>query len=200
METRTRIVLLMHPKEWRREKCATGRLTCLNLANSEIIPGLAFDENPRFRDIVGDEGLYPVLLYPGPLSFNLSKGGFPASGLGGRRLVVFLIDATWACSRSVLRQSPGLAGLPRVMFVPREKSRFVIKRQPRDSCLSTIEAVHELLLSLETAGLDSYQDKKRLLAAFDAMQRVQIEKAANEGNVRYLRKKTEMDEENRRRD
>jgi len=199
METRTRIVLLMHPKEWRREKCATGRLTCLNRANSEIIPGIAFDAESRFRALVDDRENYPVLLYPGAGAFNLSEGGFPASELGGRRLVVFLIDSTWACSKSVLRESPALARLPRVMFVPREKSRFIIKRQPRDYCLSTIEAVHELLLSLETAGLDSYPDKERLLAAFDAMQRVQIEKAASEGNLRYLHKKADMDEGGRQR-
>jgi DTW domain-containing protein YfiP len=200
METRTRIVLLMHPMEWRREKCATGRLACLNLAGSEIIPGLAFDENPRFREIITDAKLYPVLLYPGSDAINLTEGGFPASELDGRRLVVFLIDATWACAKSVLRSSPGLLELPRVMFVPREKSRFVIKRQPRDYCLSTIEAIHELLLSLESAGLDSYPDKTRLLAAFDAMQRIQIQKAASEGNPRHLQGKAPSETEEGLRD
>jgi DTW domain-containing protein YfiP len=175
--------------EWRREKCTTGRLACLNLANSEIVQGLHFDENERVRELIGDERNYSVLLYPGEGAMNISEGGFPAAELGDRRLVVFLIDATWACSRSVLRASPGLLRLPRIMFVPREKSRFVIKRQPRDYCLSTIEATHELLLALEAAGLDVYPDKGRLLEVFDAMQRVQIEKAANVGNLRYLHKK-----------
>lgn len=186
METRTRIVLLMHPMEWRREKCATGRLTCLNLANSEIIPGLAFDENPRFRELVDDPANYPVLLYPGPRAFNLSEGGFPASELGDRRLVVFLIDSTWACSKSVLRESPGLLRLPQVKFVPSQPSRFVIKRQPAEYCLSTIEATHEILLALEGAGLDRYPDKTRLLEVFDRMQRVQIDKATNAPNPRRL--------------
>ena len=178
----------MHPKEWRRTKCATGRLACLNLANSEIMPGINFDEDRRFRELVDDPGNYPVLLYPGSSAMNLSEGGFPASELGARRLVVFLIDATWACSRSVLRESPGLLKLPRVMFVPKERSRFVIKRQPRDYCLSTIEAIHELLLSLEEAGLDAYPDRGRLLGVFDAMQRVQIDAAAKMGNLRYIHK------------
>ncbi|HRY55447.1 MAG TPA: tRNA-uridine aminocarboxypropyltransferase [Spirochaetia bacterium] len=186
METRTRIVLLMHPMEWKREKCATGRLTCLNLANSEIIPGLAFGEIPRYRELVEDPANYPVLLYPGPRALNLSEGGFPSGSLGGRRLVVFLIDSTWACARSVLRASPCLLELPQVKFLPREPSRFVIKRQPREYCLSTLEAAHELLLALEAAGLDSYPDKARLLAAFDAMQRLQIEKARVSGRPRYL--------------
>jgi len=181
MPTRTRIVLLMHLKEWRREKCATGRLTCLNLENSEIIPGIRFDEEPRFVSLVEDPGNFPVLLYPGPGSFDLSAGGFPAEELGSRRLVVFLVDATWSCSRSVLRESRRLGALPRLMFTPAEPSRFVIKRQPAPGCLSTIEAVHELLLALEGAGLDAYPDKGRLLAAFDAMQRTQIERARTAG-------------------
>ena len=46
METRTRIVLLMHPKEFRHQKCTTGRLTALNLARCEIIPGVRFQDNP----------------------------------------------------------------------------------------------------------------------------------------------------------
>ncbi len=186
METRTRIVLLMHPMEWRREKCATGRLTTLNLANSEIIPGLAFGESPRYRELVEDPANYPVLLYPGAGAFNLTEGGFPAAELGDRRLVVFLIDSTWACSRAVLRESPCLLELPRVMFVPRERSRFVIKRQPKDYCLSTLEATHELLLALDEAGLDDYPDKTRLLSVFAEMQRVQIEKAAGQRRPRYL--------------
>lgn len=186
METKTRIVLLMHPKEWRRQKCATGRLATLHLADSEIIPGLAFDSIPRFRRLIDDDRNYPVLLYPGQNAYNLTEGSFPREELGEKRLVVFLIDATWACSKSVLRESPGLQRLPRIMFVPRQRSRFIIKRQPREYCLSTIEAIHELLLSLESAGLDSYPDKERLLRTFDAMQSLQIEKAASEGDLRYL--------------
>ena len=54
MQTRTRIVLLMHPKEFRHQKCTTGRLTCLNLANSEIIQGINFDDDARFRSLIDD--------------------------------------------------------------------------------------------------------------------------------------------------
>jgi DTW domain-containing protein YfiP len=75
--------------------------------------------------------------------------------------------------------------LPRLAFKPRERSRWVIKRQPRDYCLSTIEAIHELLSALEAAGLDSYPDKRRLLAAFAAMQDYQVERAREAGRPRY---------------
>ncbi len=61
----------------------------------------------------------------------------------------------------------------------------MIKRQPRPECLSTLEAVHELLLSLEAAGLDSYPDKERLLAAFDSMQQVQVRSREERWNPRH---------------
>jgi len=188
MPTRTRIVLLMHPMEWKHEKCTTGRLTCLNLANSEIIPGLAFDDNPRYRALVDDPANYPVLLYPGKTAFDLYTGGFPAAELGSRQLVVFLVDSTWACAKAILRESPGLLELPCVKFTPTEPSRYIIKRQPAPHCVSTIEATHELLLALERSGLDEYPDKGRLLAAFFAMRDYQLERIQTDYHPR--RKKT----------
>jgi DTW domain-containing protein len=181
METRTRIVLLMHPKEFRYQKCTTGRLTCLNLSNSEIIPGIGFDDNSRVRELIADPGNYPALLYPGEGAISIHDGGFRASVLDGRRLVVFLVDATWHCSRKIVRESPSLQRLPRLLIRPGRPSRFTIKRQPAPWCLSTLEATHELLLALEAGGLEAYPDKCRLLNVFNAMQDFQvrqIEKAA----------------------
>lgn len=185
METRTRIVLLTHPKEWKRQKTGTGRLTRAHLRNCEILPGLRFDDHPRVREILEDPETFPVLLYPGPGAWNLSERKFPADLLAGRRMTVFLVDATWSCSRTVLRESPGLGRLPRVMFTPREPSRWIIKRQPRPECLSTLEAVHELLSALDTAGLDEYPDPDRLLTAFRRMQELQVECARTRGQARF---------------
>ena len=188
MPTRTRVVLLMHPMEWKHEKCTTGRLTCLNLRNSEIIPGLRFGDDPRYRALVDDPANFPVLLYPGKDAFDLSSGGFPAAELGDRRLVVFLIDSTWACAKAILRESPCLRALPCVKFTPTVPSRYVIKRQPDPLCLSTIEATHELLLALENAGLDAYPDKERLLRSFFAMRDYQLKRIADDRNPRRKKK------------
>jgi DTW domain-containing protein YfiP len=189
MQTRTRIVLLMHTKEFRYQKCATGRLTCLNLANSEIIPGVFFEDNARVRTFTEDPGNFPVLLYPGNGAMDIRSGGLAAALPHDRRLIVFMVDATWRCSKKILRLSPSLQRLPRLSIRPLSPSRFTIKRQPAAWCLSTIEAAHELFLALESSGLDAYPDKNRLLAAFHEMQDFQIRQISRAGHpVRGIRK------------
>lgn len=187
MPTKTRIVLLMHPKENRRQKCNTGRLMSLNLENSEILPGVCFEDDARFRELMGDPLNFPVLLYPGRDALDVAGGGLKAALPAGRRLVVFIVDATWHCSKTIVRMTPALRRLPRLSIRPLSPSRFTIKRQPAPWCLSTIEAAHELLLALEAAGLDEYPDKRRLLAVFQAMQDFQIAQmkkaAAGPGHV-----------------
>lgn len=188
MQTRTRFVLLMHPKEFKQEKAGTGRLTHLCLTNSEIQVGTDFDEHEGVQEILRNPENYPVLLYPGPTARNLTRGELRATELGGRRLVVLALDATWACARKMLRLSPTLQALPRIMFTPTAPSRFVIKQQPQAGCLSTLEATHETLLALEQSGLDTYPDPAQLLGLFDRMQRYQIECALDPDRGGYRRK------------
>ncbi|MCX6945278.1 MAG: DTW domain-containing protein, partial [Opitutales bacterium] len=82
MPTRTRFVFLMHPKEFKREKAATGRLTHLCLPNSVLHMGLGFDADEAVQALIRDPRHYPVLLYPGADARNLSTGGLTAADLG----------------------------------------------------------------------------------------------------------------------
>jgi len=190
MATRTRFVFLMHPKEFKEEKAGTGRLTHLCLPNSEIHMGKGFDADEAVQALINDPQNHPVLLYPGREAVNLSA---PAQGpafgtrLGARRLVVFLLDATWSGARKMLRLSPSLQRLPRIMFTPSAPSRYIIKQQPVEGCLSTLEAVHELLIALERAGLDHYPDPAQLLGVFQRMQDFQISCAADPNRGGYRR-------------
>ena len=179
MRSATKLVFLMHPHEVRKVKCGTGRLAALSFEDAEIIVGVGFDEDPRVAALLADPSYAPMLLYPGPSSRDLSRGGLARDDLGGRRLLVFLIDATWPLAKKMLRESPVLQSLPRLMFTPVAKSRWLIKRQPDELCLSTIEAVHELMSALERAGLDRYERPDQLIAAFMAMQEYQLACAAD---------------------
>lgn len=189
MPTRTKFVFLMHPYEFKRVKAATGRLTHLCLAESEIHMGIAFDEHEAVQALIHDPGNYPVLLYPKEGARDLSKGELHAADFEGRRLVVFLLDATWRLVRHLWRASPSLQRLPRIMFSNAAPSRYVIKQQPEVGCLSTLEATHELLIALERSGLDRYALPDQLLSLFQRMQNVQIryrDEAARTGTRRHV--------------
>lgn len=105
-----------------------------------------------------------------------------------KTLLVVLLDATWSGARKMLRLSKSLQRLPRIMFTPRSGSRYVIKQQPQEGCLSTLEATHELLTVLETSGLDRYPHPTQLLEVFARMQDFQIACAANPAKAGYRRK------------
>jgi DTW domain-containing protein YfiP len=183
MATLTKFVFLMHPQEYKRTKANTGRLTHLCLADSAIFIGTAFDEHEEVQRLIADPANFPVLLYPARGSRDLSRGELSAQDIGGRRLVVFLLDATWRLARHLWRDSLSLQRLPRVMFSNAPPSRYVIKRQPEPECLSTLEATHELLLALERSGLDHYPDRTQLHALFQRMQDVQIGFAAESARL-----------------
>jgi DTW domain-containing protein YfiP len=178
MPTRTKFVILMHPYEHKRVKANTGRLTHLCLADSELHLGIGFDEHEAVQALINDPRNFPVLLYPGRDSRDLSKGELPVADLAGRRLVVFLLDATWRLVRPMFRTSLSLQRLPRIMFTNAAPSRYIIKRQPEPGCLSTLEATHELLGALDRAGLDVYSQPAQLIDLFHRMQDFQIRRAA----------------------
>jgi DTW domain-containing protein YfiP len=201
MATRTHFLVLMHPKEFKEEKAGTGRLTHLCLKDSEIQVGMEFDRHEAVQEILRDPRYAPFLLYPGTNAIDLTAGSDPAVRTdlhtrlelapvvrGEKRLLVVILDATWSAARKMLRLSPSLQRLPRVMFRPTAPSRFVIKQQPQPGCLSTLEAVHELLHALTRAGLDAYPLPDQLPGLFERMQAHQIRCASNPDLPGYRKK------------
>ncbi len=199
METRTRFVFLMHPKEFKQEKAGTGRLTHLCLQHSSLHMGVGFDGNEEVQALLADPRHYPVLLYPGRMALNLSDGlrrdqaqvaeySAFCSETSLRTLLVVVLDGTWSGARKMLRLSPSLQVLPRIMFTPTSPSRYVIKQQPQGGCLSTLEATHELLTVLQWAGLDRYSLPDQLMEVFNRMQDFQMRCAADPARPGYRRR------------
>lgn len=173
-ETETRFVLLMHPKEARRERAGTGRLTQAHLPNSEIIIGVDFSEDPRVNALIADPGNLCLVLYPGAKSLDISKDDvspLQARKAEGRRLVLFLIDGTWQCAKKMITLSRNVRLLPRLSFAVKRESIFEIKEQPAAYCLSTLESVHEFLNEADRRGLERLPGRPQdnLITVFKAM-------------------------------
>jgi len=185
LSTKARFIILMHPKEYKKERNGTGHMTGLQLENSEIIVGVDFTNNRRVNELLAQEQSTSFLLYPGKDSFNLSVEGSSATkSLLGDYPLFFILDGTWPCARKMLKQSTNLQQLKRLSFDNRIKSKFIIKQQPEPLCLSTIESVYTVLNILKESGLEDC-DTEEFLLPFEKMIEHQLDYILNPTNKNY---------------
>jgi DTW domain-containing protein YfiP len=190
-ETKFEYVILMHPKEAKKQTVGTGRYTSLSLKNCRIIVGENFDDNNEVQNILANKSYYPFLLYPGDSAHNISKDKLDSSHYSGKRPLIFIIDGTWPCAKSMMRDSPSLHKLPRISFDSTIESKFVIKHQPAKYCLSTIESVYVLISELERQGLEKTDGKKEgLLNILEQIVKYQVD-CANDPSRASYRKRVE---------
>ncbi|WP_340155916.1 tRNA-uridine aminocarboxypropyltransferase [uncultured Winogradskyella sp.] len=184
-QTKTRFIILMHPKEYKKEKNGTGHMTKLQLENSEIIVGVDFTNNNRVNEILANDSNSSFLLYPGKDNFNLStRKSSEMNSFMGKNPHIFLIDGTWPCARKMLKLSKNLQKLKRVSFDNNIKSKFIIKQQPESLCLSTIESVYTVLNLLNEGNLEQC-DTKDFLIPFEKMIEYQLDYMLNPNSKNY---------------
>lgn len=184
IDTKTKFIILMHPMEYKKVKNGTGRLTHLQLKNSEIIIGVDFTNHKKINDIIGDERNDCFILYPHKNSINLSRSKLPDSYESSREKVLFIIDATWPCSKKILNQSTNLQTIQMLSFDNDYESNFKIKRQPGPKCLSTIESTLELLKLFNQQNIESC-DISNFTLPFDKMVEYQIQCTLKPDNKEY---------------
>ncbi|WP_262887129.1 tRNA-uridine aminocarboxypropyltransferase [Winogradskyella litoriviva] len=184
VQTQTRFIILMHPKEYKKEKNGTGHMTKLQLQNSEIIVGVDFTTHKRVNEILTtQENCF--LLYPGKASFNLSVRSTAEIKIGlGKSSHIFILDGTWPCARKMLKLSKNLQALKRVSFDNTIKSEFIIKQQPEPLCLSTIESVYTVLNLLKEGELEDC-DTSNFLLPFQKMIAYQLDYMRNPNHKNY---------------
>ncbi|ARV05363.1 hypothetical protein BTO04_01050 [Polaribacter sp. SA4-10] len=184
-QTKTRFIILMHPKEYKKEKNGTGHMTKLQLENSEIIVGVDFTNNNRVNEILTKEKSCSFLLYPGKDNFNLSiRKSSEINSFMGTNPHIFILDGTWPCARKMLKLSKNLQKLKRVSFDNKIKSKFIIKQQPDSLCLSTIESVYTVLNLLKEGDLEQCETKDFLIP-FEKMIEHQLEYILNPKSKHY---------------
>lgn len=189
-KTETFFVILMHPKEAKKERVGTGRITHQSLINSKIIVDEKFDDNPLVRELLDDSKYQPYILYPGKNALSLEQEKpLTFDHTENKKLLIFVIDGTWSCAKTMMRESLCLHNLPRISFTMDDitQSRFSIKQQPSNYCLSTIESVYKVLQGLKNWGVESFTEKQHenLLYLLEKMCEFQKQCAANPALQRY---------------
>ncbi len=179
IDTRTRIVLLQHPRE-RDMAIGTARMASLCLPNSELHVGVHWQGSPALARALSDPSRPAALLYPGENAIDV--GTHPPPG----PVTLVVVDGTWWQAKKLVRENPELASLPRYTFTTPTPSEYRIRKEPNDAYVSTIEALVHVLGALEG-------DKERfraLLLPFRAMIDAQIacEKLVGSGRVRHPKK------------
>jgi DTW domain-containing protein YfiP len=174
---RTKVVVLQHPREsdnaigtaWMVERCL----------GAERIVGVELEDDARLRAALRDPDAPAILLAPGPSAIDL----FAHPPEGPVTLVV--IDGTWAQARRLLRVNPSLSRLPRYAFQPATPSRYRIRREPAEHCVSTIEATVAALSCLEARRGGDGGEVHRALTVFDAMVEQQLRIARERSENRH---------------
>ena len=172
--TRTRVVILQHPRE-SEVPINTARIAALSLSNSSLHVGLDFASDRGLQAALGSAEAPPILLYPSEGAQDLASD--PPSG----PVTLVVIDGTWWQAAKLFKLNPFLQALPRYGLSPSEESRYRIRREPALHCLSTIEALAAALGALEgqPGGLSE------LLEPFDAMVETQLGFIKRESRPRH---------------
>ena len=155
VETKTKFIILMHPKEFKKVKNNTGFFTHLSLSNSEVFMGIDFSDNRRINEIIASHDSY--ILFPSSNAVNLTDENPSQNRESKKPMAIFLIDSTWSCTRKIFTISSNLNQLKHMSFTTDRVSQYGIKEQPKEHYLSTMESTLVVLELLNKHGVEDIQ-------------------------------------------
>ena len=192
IDTKTKFIILMHPKEFKKVKNNTGFFTHLSLSNSEVFIGIDFSEHKRINEIIATHESY--ILFPSLNAVNLSEESSHLNLNRDKPMAIFLIDSTWACTKKIFTLSKNLNKLKHMSFTTDVTSQYQIKVQPESNYLSTIESTLVVLKLLNKRRVENIKEDKLdgFLNPFFKMIEYQQSLIENplSNAVRYKRKKS----------
>ncbi|XP_031625638.1 DTW domain-containing protein 2 [Contarinia nasturtii] len=147
--SRSRIVILQHPAEQKR--CLrTAPMLSLGLESGKclVFRGKRF---PQQRHVEGDVSLDSIMTAKNTLLLYPSKNSIPMEELDASDgpFNLILLDGTWPQAKGIYATSPLLQKMRQVRLVMTRISTYVIRTQPMEGCLSTLETAAEALSILE---------------------------------------------------
>lgn len=147
------IILLQHPAEEKR--CLrTSTMLYLGLEPKKclVFKGKRFPSHYQdLETILSEENT--LLLYPSPSATDIRE--ISCSNKFSYNIV--LIDGTWPQAKAIYTSSPTLHKLKQIKLLTSEVSDYIIRTQPTDGCLSTVETAAITLSILENDNI--YREK-----------------------------------------
>ena len=153
--SKTKVIIIQHPNETKRA-IRTAKMLEHGLANEDC---LIFVRRKvmtlEIKDSLTSEekSLRNYLSHPGAHLLFPRKNAITPDQLGSNleQLILVVLDGTWDEARKMYAWSPALQALPKLTLDLSNKtqSQFVIKTQPNDKCLSTVECVAHTIAKVE---------------------------------------------------
>lgn len=155
------VLVVQHPNE-RKKYYNTAKLLLRALENASLLRGIEFSDDVWEGKLTGQNA---YLLFPGSDVLDLSE-----VALSGKDTVI-VVDGTWSEAGKIVSRNSWLQSLPRVSFKDRIRSNYRIRKQPKESYLSTLESVAYLLkLNAPVSGHErAIPMYDGILSAFDRM-------------------------------
>ncbi|XP_051160146.1 tRNA-uridine aminocarboxypropyltransferase 2 [Leptopilina boulardi] len=137
--TQCRLIILQHPAEEKRS-LRTVPMLSLALEKEKCVTyrGKKFPQikHNGLQEILNDANT--VLLYPTPEAIALEELT-PVGFNKQKPYNVILLDGTWPQAKAIYHSSPALYSIRTCKIVGAPISQYVIRTQPSDNCLSTLE-------------------------------------------------------------
>lgn len=178
------IVILQHPAE---EKRSLRTALMLQLG---LMPGkCVVYKGKRFPSPKNHKDLEKILSSPNSLLLYPSKESVPIEHIklqhepGCCAHTLVLIDGTWPQAKAIYASSPVLHRMRQVKLIAAGNSDYIIRTQPTDGCLSTLETAAQSLAILE----DRPELKRLLVQPLHTLCKYQLDNGAVEHHSQEFR-------------
>ncbi|XP_068212743.1 tRNA-uridine aminocarboxypropyltransferase 2 [Palaemon carinicauda] len=148
VQTSCRVVILQHPHEEKR--CLrTAPILQAGLPQGAYVEAkgkrFSFTRFPHLEEILTSEN--SILMYPGEVAMDLES--LLPIGNGQPPYNIIIIDGTWQQAKSIYHNCRHLHSLRQVKLSGKYTSEYVIRTQPTEDALSTVETAAIALATLE---------------------------------------------------